>query len=81
MIDNISLIIIEEGISVIIERDMVHDFCHCGIIDFNSNDANELSVMIHGNVIGNHASIQILRDVRRQPNAFSCCLWHSEPDQ
>ena len=81
MVDDVSLIIIKESISIVIEGDVVHDFCHRGVIDFDSDDADELSSMINGDAVGNHPGIQILRNVWRQPYAFTGCFRNGEPNQ
>ena len=81
MIDDIPLIVIQEGISILIRRDVIHDLRHCGVIDFNADNTDKLPVIIYGNIIGDHAGIQILRNIRRQPDAFSGRFWHGEPDQ
>ena len=81
MIDDISLSIVEESISIVVESDVIHNFRHRGVIDFNTNDADKLSFIIYRNVIGNHAGTEIFRNIRRLPDTFSCRLWHSKPDQ
>ena len=81
MIDNITLFVIQEGIPVIIEGDMIHDFRHRGVIDFDTNDTNKLPIMIDGDIIGDHAGSQILCNIRRQPDTVSGCFGNSEPDQ
>ena len=71
VIDNIPFRVIEESISVVIERDVIHDFRHCGVVDFNTNDANEFLIIVYRNVIGNHAGAQVFCYIRRQPDALS----------
>ena len=81
MIDEISLTVIQKGVSVIIESDVIYHLGHGGVVDFNADDPDKMSVMIDGNIIGKHPRLKIFRNVGRQPDAFSGGPGHREPDQ
>ena len=79
MVDQSSVRILEERIAAVMERYAVDDIGHCRIVDLDSENAHKGSVMIDGDIIGNDALVQIVRDVWRQPDRISLELGNGEP--
>ena len=50
VINDVAVIIIEEGIPVIEKRDVANFICHGGIIDFNADNADKPFPEINGHI-------------------------------
>ena len=81
MVYEISVLIIDKGISILIQLDIVYHFSHKGIIQLDTDHADKLSVQINGGIIGDHLRVQIVRDIRRKPYRLSRRLGDRKPDQ
>ena len=81
MIYDRTIFISHKCISVFIQGDIVDLLCHGRIIQLDTDHTNELLIKIDRDIIGYDADIQIVCNVRRQPDSLSCRLWDRKPDQ
>ena len=79
MIDELPVGVVHKRVSVFIQRDVVYLFGHEGIVHFNADDAHELPVQIDRRVVGDDPHVQIVGDIRRQPDRLARRFGHGKP--
>ena len=81
MVNYQSFGIIDKSIPVGVWPDVVHQLRHGRIIDLHADDAHKSSPAVDRNIIGKHPHIQIVRNIRPQPDRPAGGFRNGEPHQ
>ena len=81
MIEKISVGVAEKRVSVAVKAYAVDLFRHRAVVDFYADDSDERTPPVDRDVVGDHALVQIVGDIRRERDGLALVFGHREPDQ
>ena len=81
MVDDISFLVVDESVSILIKGDIVYQLSHEGVIQLNAYHSHKPPVQVNRHIVRNDTRIQVISNIWMKPDMLTGGLRYSKPDQ